>query len=357
MNRTKEARTAIILLLLCTALLCCNPPVRADYIFDTPRILPATAAPVGGTYPSISADGLTMYLDVEGEFWNPPAVYDNDIGMMTRESLEAPWSQPISLGSPVNTANYETAPWISADGLTLYFSSNRSGGYGSYDIYMSSRTSQQDPWSAPLNLGPSINSNREDFSQCISADGLALYFVSMRPGGFGGTDIWLTTRATTSDPWSQPINLGPAINDEFHNSGPSISADGLTLFFSSHLGWDDDNDLFLSRWSTTDSDWSTPVNLGPPINTDTPELYPCLSLDSKTLYFTRYNDQEFPEIFEASILPVVDFNDDGTLDLNDLVILIENWGTDNSLCDIGPTPLGDGLVDKKDLEVFMEYWE
>lgn len=350
-------RTQIaIIILLCTIFLCCSDSA-ADYFFDTPVLIPSTAAPVGGTYPSISADGLSMYLDVAGEFWNPPLVYDNDIGMMTRESLDSPWSAPVSLGSPVNTSGYETAAWISADGLNLYFSSNRSGGFGSYDIYVSSRTSTDEPWSAPVNLGPTVNSNREDFSQCISPDGISLYFVSMRSGGYGGTDIWLTTRETTDSPWSQPVNLGSTINNAFYDSGPSISADGLTLFFSSHFGWDDDNDLFLSRWLTTEGGWGEPVNLGEPINTDTPELYPCLSLDGKTLYFSRYNAQEIPEIFESAIVPIVDFNDDGNVDLNDLVILIENWNTDNTLCDIGPTPLGDGIVDIADLEVFMEYWQ
>jgi Tol biopolymer transport system component len=355
MKPTREFRCSIIFIL--SIALFCGPQAGADYVFETPEIIPPTAAPFGGTYPCISADGLTMYLDVPGEFWNPPSVYDNDIGMISRESLEGPWSEPVSLGRPVNTSGYETAAWISADGLTLYFSSNRSGGYGSYDIYASSRTSTQESWGNPVNLGLTVNSNREDFSQCISADGLSLYFVSMRAGGYGGTDIWLTTRETTDSPWSEAVNLGPAINDEFHNSSPSISADGMTLIFASHFGWDDDNDLFMARWSTADVAWQTPVSLGEPINTDTPELYPCLSLDGRTLYFSRYNAQEIPEIFASQIEPVVDFNADDAVNLDDLVILIENWGSDNTLCDIGPTPLGDGIVDVADLEVFMEHWE
>ena len=319
-------------------------------------MIPSTAEPVGGAYPSISADGLTMYMEVDGENWQAPAAYETDIGIMTRESLDSSWSHPVSLGSTINSTRYDTSPWISSDGLTLYFSSNRSGGIGSYDIYMSTRESTQAPWQPPVNLGETVNSSLEDFSQCISADSLTMYFVSMRLGGYGGTDIYVTTRETTDSPWTEPVNLGPVINDQYHNSGPSISSDGKTLIFCSLPDWDSDNELYMSRLSA-DGQWSAPVGLGEPINTAASELYPCLTLDGRTLYFTRYNANIFPEIFEASITPVVDFNDDGVVNLDDLVIMIEYWGTDESLCDIGPTPFGDGTVDVKDLEVFMSFHE
>jgi Tol biopolymer transport system component len=297
-----------------------------------------------------------MYLEVDGENWTPPASYETDIGIMTRESFDSPWSRPVSLGATINSNRYDTSPWISTDGLTLYFSSSRPGGNGSYDIYTSTRASQQAPWQPPINLGPTVNSSLEDFSQCICSDGLSLYFVSMRLGGYGGTDIYVTTRQTTDSPWTQPVNLGLVINDQYHNSGPSISSDGTTLIFCSLPDWDSDNELYLSRLSA-DGQWSTPVGLGEPINTAASELFPCLTLDGRTLYFTRYNENIYPEIFESSITPVVDFNDDGVVSLDDLVILIEHWGTDEPLCDIGPTPFGDDTVDINDLEVFMQFYE
>ncbi|MHC4298194.1 MAG: TolB-like translocation protein, partial [Planctomycetota bacterium] len=87
----------------------------------------------------------------------------------------------------------------------------------------------------PVNLGPAINTSARDLKPNISADGLSLFFRSNRPGGYGGHDIWVTTRTTTNDEWGIPVNLGPTINSSSKDSGPSISVDGLSLFFDSVL--------------------------------------------------------------------------------------------------------------------------
>jgi Tol biopolymer transport system component len=84
-----------------------------------------------------------------------------------------------------------------------------------------------------VNLGPKVNSPSDDFIPSIAADGLTLFFVSVRPGGYGGRDIWVTTRATTSDPWTEPVNPGPPINTSAWDQNATISADGSTLYFSS----------------------------------------------------------------------------------------------------------------------------
>jgi len=85
----------------------------------------------------------------------------------------------------------------------------------------------------PTNLGPIVNSADGDAGPSISADRLTLYFSSQRSGGSGLSDLWLTTRETIDDDWGEPVNLGPIVNSSSHDGGPSISADGLLLYFYS----------------------------------------------------------------------------------------------------------------------------
>lgn len=89
-------------------------------------------------------------------------------------------------------------------------------------------------WSAPVNLGPVVNSPFSDQGPAVSKNGLSLYFTSTRPGGFGGFDIWVSQRASLDDPWGLPINLGPTINTGFSEAVPALSRDGHLLFFNSN---------------------------------------------------------------------------------------------------------------------------
>ncbi len=106
---------------------------------------------------------------------------------------------PTNLGPTVNSSDVEHGPSISADGLSLYFQSNRSGGSSGVDIWVAMRETTDHPWSTPVNLGPTVNSSAKDATACISADSLSLYFSSERPGGYGGGDLWVTTRTTKDD--------------------------------------------------------------------------------------------------------------------------------------------------------------
>ena len=155
-----------------------------------------------------------------------------------------------------------------------------------------------------MNLGPTVNgvnSTSKDRDPTISADGLSLVFSSNRDGGSGGADLWMTRRATIDGPWSEPVNLGPTINSDKSDNQPEISADGRSLLF-------------------------------------------CSTRD--------YGDYD---IYQAEVHPVVDLNGDGIVDSADMVIVVDNWGTDNSLCDIGPMPWGDGIVDVEDLIILSEH--
>lgn len=205
-----------------------------------------------------------------------------------------------------------------------------------------------------MNLGAKINSPVHDSEPWITADGLELYFHSRRPGGYGQGDLWVTTRATTMDAWAQPVNLGPAVNSPSYDGASCVSSDGRILFFHSRRqGGHGQTDLWMTRRASASDAWEPPVNLGPQVNGPGDDAYPRLSPDGQALYFWATDYQNY----QVSIIPVVDFNGDGTVNLVDMVMLIDNWGSDDSLYDIGPFAWGDGVVDIEDLKVFITYWE
>jgi Tol biopolymer transport system component len=108
----------------------------------------------------------------------------------TREAVGGAWSKPANLGPPVNSSSYDDQPFVTADGLTLFFSSMRSGGSGHTDLWVTTRPTTEDDWVTPINLGPVVNSSSGEESPGISADGSTLFFNSTRPDGLGGYDIW-----------------------------------------------------------------------------------------------------------------------------------------------------------------------
>jgi len=255
------------------------------------------------------------------------------------------WSQPVNLGPTLNSPANDSGPAISKDGLSLYFFSTRPGGFGGSDLLVSQRATQDDPWGPPVNLGPTVNSSSNDQIPSFSRDGHWLFFNSDRPGGFGGTDIWGSWRVQTHDDfgWQTPVNLGPNINTAFADHGanyfendkggapqlyfgsdrqgptdntdfyvselqpddswgpatriPELSStasegrpiprhDGLEIFFySSRPGGTGGPDLWTATRDTLDAPWSTPVNLGPGVNTSFSDLHPYLAADAQTLFF------------------------------------------------------------------------
>lgn len=202
---------------------------------------------------------------------------------------DAIFGTPTNLGPTVNSSANDSSPSISADGLELYFCSNRPGGSGGTDIWVARRTTTDDDWGEPVNLGPTVNSSASEAAVSISADGLALYFCDWgdpRPGGLGETDLWVTTRATKDHVWGGPVNLGPTINSPAHEATPVISANGLELHFESDRpGGYGSDDILVSTRVTTRDDWSAPRNLGPKINSPEWEHCPNITADGLTLFY------------------------------------------------------------------------
>jgi len=346
----------IILLILVIVLALSVEFTKADFTFGEPINLgpPINTSSNEATF-CLSVDDLEMYISS-----NRPGTYGiGDIWVSTRATINDNWTEPVNLGPVVNSPFPDTVEYISPDGLELYFDAlNRPGGKGGWDIWRTVRATKNDPWSEPTNLGTTFNTSAHDWKACISSDNLKFYFTSMRPGGYGGADIWAAGRATTEDSWEEPVNLGPLVNSSADDSGEFISGDGLTLFFHSmRSGGSGGHDLWMTKRRTINDDWNDAVNLGPTVNTASDDIMPAISADGSILYFCspRPGGQGEWDIYQAPIIPIVDLNGDGIVDAADMCIVVDNWGTDNRLCDIGPMPWGDGVVDVEDLIVLAEY--
>ena len=303
----------------------------------------------------ISADGLSLYFDSDrfegfGGF---------DIWVAARKATDEDWGEPVNLGPIMNTEYEEFDSNISADGLSLFFASDHPGGSGDFDLWVARRNTIDEDWDVPVILGPIVNSEYNDDGPSISADGLTLYFSSNRPGGYGETDLWVTTRATINGVWSKPVNLGRTVNSSLWEARPNISSDGLTLLFGSNqLDGSVLCDLYMTRRETTQGAWGTPVKLSSAVNSRDDEDWPCISADGRMLFFEsdRPGGLGSWDLWQVSIEPVVDFNRDGKVDLTDFCKLGQFWLQNQNQVDIAPAPLGDGKVDLKDLAVFIEYW-
>jgi len=330
---------------------------KADFTFGEPTNLgPVVNSQHDEQHPSITGDGLEIYFMSR----RPGGTGDWDIWSARRETIHDSWAEPTNAGPTVNSSGEDWAPCISSDGLELYFEANRPGGYGGTDILVASRKTIDEPWGNPVNLGAVVNSSNRDGGPNISFDGLELYFKSNRPGGYGGEDLWVSRRQTKDEPWQNPVNLGSIVNSPDWDREPSISSDGLVLFFSSvRTG---SLDLWLTSRKTKDGTWGEPVDLGPGVNKTYTEDGVSISADGRTLYFSDYYYNDIrpgghggADLYKVSINPIVDFNGDGIVDSADMCIMVDHWGEDYSLCDIGPMPWGNGVVDVEDLKVLAEH--
>lgn len=178
---------------------------------------------------------------------------------------EAGWHEAFNIGAPVNTDDNEGAQTISPDGKFIFFTRcNSPGGMGSCDLYVTKY--ENGVWLAPANLGPDVNTPGWESQPCIASDGKTLYFTSVRRGGYGGADIYVTKYENKK--WSKPVNLGKKINTPYDEKSPFIHPDGVTLYFNSdgHPGFGN-LDFFVSQKMENDTTWQKPMNLGYPINT------------------------------------------------------------------------------------------
>lgn len=269
------------------------------------------------------------------------------LGMRPQSFANSVWSAPVNVGAPVNSSANEMNATLSPDELSLYFTSNRAGGLGGNDIWVSERACADCPWGTPVNLGAPINGPGAEAGPRLSSDGHLLFFQSDRPGGQGLNDIYLSRRHNPKDNfgWSDPVGLGPDVNTALSEAGadylqnaedgagnlyfvrnptigsnlgnlyyapitrdgetrgaavvvselgeenggpghPSVRSDGKEIFFqSARTGGFGALDIWASTRDNVHEPWSPPANLGAPVNTAFADMQPTLSHDGRTLLF------------------------------------------------------------------------
>ncbi|MCC6385592.1 MAG: OmpA family protein [Bacteroidia bacterium] len=214
--------------------------------------------------------------------------YNEDFYLTTKDP-DGNWHEARNLGSPINTIGNEGAHCLSPDGRHLFFTACNKDGFRGCDLYYAKRNGNQ--WTNPVNLGSKVNSDQWDSQPTITSDGKTIYFVSSRPGGKGKQDIWKTT-VDENGRFQTPVNLGDVINTSGNEMSPFIHPDNRTLYFASdgHPGMGG-TDIYVSRLLET-GEWSKPFNLGYPINTVHDESSLFVTASGKSAYFAtdRFRD-------------------------------------------------------------------
>jgi outer membrane protein OmpA-like peptidoglycan-associated protein/Tfp pilus assembly protein PilF len=245
-----------------------------DYVFAPKNLGDNINSKALEYFPSLTIDGSKMIFTRRE---------NNDEDFYESNFQNGQWSKATPVEGKINTNLNEGAQNISQDGQWLIFTGcNYPEGAGSCDLYIAYKT-KSGSWTEPENLN-AINTESWESSPSLSPDKRDLYFASNRPGGFGGKDIWVTHRSQNGK-WSTPENLGPTVNTSGDEGCPFIHADNQTLYFNSngHMGYGM-TDLFVSKKNNTDK-WEAPKNLGYPINTIDDEGSLIVSSDGKTSYY------------------------------------------------------------------------
>jgi hypothetical protein len=240
--------------------------------------------------PMVSADGKTLIytsrrpgkssaLDKEGD-----GRYFEDIYVSHWDTTKKAWTDAELIPGSINTEGHDACTSISPDGKQIYIYKNDIEGESrGGDIYVS-RLSSSGKWGAAKSMGKPINSTYFEGGGCIAPDGKSFYFVSEREGGFGQADIYVIKKKTRTE-WDKPENIGADINTAEDEGGLFLAPDGKTLFFTSK-GHNSMGGYDIFKTVNENGKWTTPVNLGYPINTINNDLCFSLAIDAKTGYFT-----------------------------------------------------------------------
>jgi outer membrane protein OmpA-like peptidoglycan-associated protein len=253
-------------------------------------------------WPSLSADGQTLIIT------RLVHTYDITTGNRMQEDFffsnfaDETWKPMKNAGYPLNTPDNEGAQSISANGkIMVYTVCNRLGVIGKCDIYYSEK--EGDEWSFPKNLGSPVNTAARETQPSLNADGRTIYFASNRPGGKGGHDIWMSER-NDDETWSEPVNLGDSINTPGDELSPFIHQDNNTLYFSSdaHIGMGG-YDIYVAR-RDEQGNFTRVENLGYPINTPGDEVGLIVNARGDRAYYSSDMQKENgKDIYEFELYP------------------------------------------------------
>ena len=240
-------------------------------------------------WPSVTGDGMELCFTREvrrASAYGPDRQEDFYISKWTSDGY---WGLARNAGAPLNTAGNEGAQSISSDGRSMYFTAcDRNDGQGRCDIYYSVFDGTR--WSPGVNIGQPVNSAYWESQPSISPNGRMLFFVSNRPGGFGGMDIWYSILGENGK-WGKPVNPGKTINTSGDEFSPFIYFNSRTLYFSSNgresFGG---HDIYMTTLNR-DSSWADPVNLGPAVNTPADETGLIIESSGKRAFFSSVREK------------------------------------------------------------------
>lgn len=240
-------------------------------------------------FPVLTADNSTIIFTARNDL--------EDENIYISENKNNIWSKPVGISKEINTPYNEGTCSISADGKIMVFTSCEGrDSFGSCDLFITKK--EGDKWSIPQNLGPNINSNFWDSQPSLSSDGSKLFFSSERPFGFGKKDLWMSELDEKGN-WKKALNLGKNINTNYDEVSPFIHANGYSLFFSSNgkegMG---KFDIYLTSIKRGFAD--EVLNMGYPINTGDDELSLFISADGKKAFYS-VDKNEKVSLYQFSI--------------------------------------------------------
>jgi hypothetical protein len=277
-------------------------------------------------YPSISPDGLTLYFatgnGIRFSHWNGQG-----------------WGVSEDAGPNINAGQRQIKATVSPDNRTLYFTSWRSGGYGTYDIWRSYWQDSCQCWGQAEVLPPPISTEYMETDVQLSHDGKKMYITSNRSFGWGGLDIWCSIWNDTTQSWMEPTNLGLGLNSDSDDESAYPSIDNRTLYFDSwgthgfeYPQWMGPVDLFRAHYDG--QNWGNIEIMPVPITTGYWETGPSISNDGLTLYFasTRLGGPGLTDIYETHFISAIgEDNDSLNVMSNNLDINIFPNPTNNTV--------------------------
>ncbi len=249
-------------------------------------------SPYGDYSMVLSADQNTLFFtsrrpESTGSEKDDDGNHMEDIYMS--DKTKTGWSKATNIGTPINSDWHEATVGISPDGQTILIYKDDSGDGNIYSTSLNGEV-----WSRPVKLNDNINTKYWEPSAFISADGQKLYFTSDKPGGFGGRDLYMSQK-TPEGEWGKATNMGANINTPYDEDAPFIHPDGVTLSFGSNghntMGG---FDIFTSLLSE-DGVWSEPMNVGYPINTTYDDIFFMISPDGRNAYYSSFREDGFGE--------------------------------------------------------------
>ena len=255
--------------------------IKSPVAFN-PKLLPAPLNQFSAQYfPVLTVDQKTLFFTARSD-----QTQGKENIYVSHKDPTGQWTVPQPLTGKINTQHNEGTCTISADGKMLVFTACCcKENLGICDLYVVHK--KEGAWTSPENLGPNINTTGWESQPSLSADGQLLYFVSDRAENYGKKDIWKSTLQQDGT-WSKAVNLGPVINREGCEVSPFIHPNGQTLFFSSDrcpsLGG---LDIYYSHF--VEDEWTTPVNLGYPINGHKDQTSLFITADGKKAYYADGN--------------------------------------------------------------------